>query len=113
MLAFGWRIPFLLAIPLVSAELTTAYALTSYMPTYLEEEIGLSNLTSAVVTVPVLVVMSLSLPLLGSLPTVATHDEARDLVDGQDENPLFNTSTMPIPVAGRGRRGSSEDQPAR
>ncbi len=83
------------------------------MPTYLEEEIGLSNLTSAVVTVPVLVVMSLSLPLLGSLPTVATHDEARDLVDGQDENPLLDTSPMPIPVAGRGRRGSSEDQPAR
>lgn len=52
-------------------------------------------------------------PLIGSLPTVATHDEARDLVDGQDENPLLDTSTMPIPVAGRGRRGSSQDQPAR
>lgn len=81
------------------------------MPTYLEEEIGLSNLTSAVVTVPVLVVMSLSLPLIGSLPTVATHDEARDLVDGQDENPLFDTSTMPIPVAGRGAAAAARISP--
>lgn len=61
-----WR-PMLIGISIVSAETTAAYALTSYMPTYLEKEVGVSNLGAAIATVPVLVVMSFCLPLIGSL----------------------------------------------
>ncbi|UQN29793.1 MFS transporter [Brachybacterium kimchii] len=37
-------------------------------------------------------------PLLGSFPSVETAEEARELVAHQDENPLLNTSEMPIVV---------------
>ncbi|WP_246482837.1 MFS transporter [Brachybacterium halotolerans] len=37
-------------------------------------------------------------PLLGSFPSVESEEEARDLVAHQDENPLLNTSEMPIVV---------------
>ena len=57
----------LIAVALVAATNTASYALTSYMPTYLETEVGVSNLGAAVATVPVLVVMSLCLPLIGLL----------------------------------------------
>lgn len=61
-----WR-EVLIGIALVSATNTAGYALTSYMPTYLETEVGVSNLMAAVATVPVLVVMSACLPLIGRL----------------------------------------------
>lgn len=61
-----WR-SVLIGMAIISAELTAAYALTSYMPTYLEKEVGLSNLQAAIATVPVLVVMSIALPFIGSL----------------------------------------------
>ncbi|KAB1654810.1 MFS transporter [Pseudoclavibacter chungangensis] len=61
-----WR-SVLIGIAIVSAELTVAYALTSYMPTYLEKEVGLSTLDAAIATVPVLIVMSLLLPFIGRL----------------------------------------------
>lgn len=61
-----WR-PLLIGIALVSATNTAGYALTSYMPTYLEEEVGVSNLSAAIATVPVLLVMSATLPLIGRL----------------------------------------------
>ncbi|MFT3877531.1 MAG: MFS transporter [Propioniciclava sp.] len=55
----------LIGIAIVAAEGTAGYALTSYMPTYLEEELQVSNLNAAIATVPVLVVMSLMLPTIG------------------------------------------------
>ena len=61
-----WRV-ILIGIALVSATNTAGYALTSYMPTYLETEVGVSNLMAAVATVPVLIVMSACLPLIGKL----------------------------------------------
>lgn len=61
-----WR-ALLIGIALVAATNTAGYALTSYMPTYLETEVGISNLGAAVATVPVLLVMSATLPLIGKL----------------------------------------------
>ncbi len=61
-----WR-TILIAIALVAATNTAGYALTSYMPTYLEREVGLSNISAAVATVPVLIVMSATLPFVGKL----------------------------------------------
>ena len=61
-----WRVV-LIGIALVSATNTAGYALTSYMPTYLETEVGVSNLMAAVATVPVLVLMSACLPFIGKL----------------------------------------------
>ncbi|WP_405373597.1 MULTISPECIES: MFS transporter [unclassified Microbacterium] len=61
-----WR-AVLIGIAIVAATNTAGYALTSYMPTYLEKEVGISNLGAAVATVPVLIVMSLCLPLIGRL----------------------------------------------
>lgn len=61
-----WRVV-LIGIALVAATNTAGYALTSYMPTYLETEVGVSNLAAAIATVPVLIVMSACLPLIGKL----------------------------------------------
>ncbi|WP_300267749.1 MFS transporter [Microbacterium sp.] len=61
-----WRVV-LIGVALVSATNTAGYALTSYMPTYLETEVGVSNLGAALATVPVLIVMSACLPLIGKL----------------------------------------------
>ncbi|MCH1884045.1 MFS transporter [Agrococcus sp. ARC_14] len=61
-----WRV-MLIAAAIVAATNTAGYALTSYMPTYLEQTVGTSNLFAAIVTVPVLIGMSALLPLLGRL----------------------------------------------
>lgn len=61
-----WR-EVLIGIAIVAATNTAGYALTSYMPTYLEKEVGVSNLGAAVATVPVLLVMSACLPFIGRL----------------------------------------------
>lgn len=61
-----WR-TLLICMAFVAATQCSAYALTSYMPTYLEEEVGVSNLMAALATVPVLVAMSFALPWLGGL----------------------------------------------
>lgn len=61
-----WR-GILITIALVAATNTAGYALTSYMPTYLETQVGVSGILSAVLTVPVLIVMSAGLPLVGAL----------------------------------------------
>ena len=37
-------------------------------------------------------------PLLGSVPTVETRAEAEDIVARQEEDPLIDTSTMPLEV---------------
>ncbi|MGP9693423.1 MFS transporter [Brachybacterium sp. AOP25-B2-12] len=57
----------LVGIALVAAANSAGYALTSYMPVYLEEEIGLHTTGAALATVPALVVMALCLPLVGKL----------------------------------------------
>ncbi|MGP6175213.1 MFS transporter [Corynebacterium sp. A21] len=59
-----WR-PLLIGIAIVAAANTVGYALTSYMPVYLETQIGMHSVSAAMVTVPVLVVMALCLPLVG------------------------------------------------
>ncbi|GAA1740023.1 MFS transporter [Microbacterium paludicola] len=61
-----WR-QILIAMAIVAATNTAGYALTSYMPTYLETEVGVSNLLAAMATVPVLIVLSACLPLVGRL----------------------------------------------
>ena len=61
-----WR-QILVAMAIVAGYNTAGYALTSYMPTYLEKDVGVSNLMAAMATVPVLVVMSACLPLVGRL----------------------------------------------
>ena len=57
----------LIGIAIVAGSQTIGYALTSFMPTYLEETVKVSNIQAAVVTIPVLVLMSASLPLIGRL----------------------------------------------
>lgn len=59
-----WR-AMLVVIAIAAATNTVGYALTSYMPAYLETEVGVSNLTAAIATVPVLVIMSALLPVVG------------------------------------------------
>jgi MHS family proline/betaine transporter-like MFS transporter len=61
-----WR-PILLAMVLVAAANTVGYALTSYMPTYLTEAKGYDELHGTLLTIPILVAMSLCIPLAGRL----------------------------------------------
>ncbi|WP_375294997.1 MFS transporter [Brevibacterium sp.] len=57
----------LIGIAIVAGSQTVGYALTSFMPTYLEETVKVSNIEAAVATIPVLVIMSACLPLIGRL----------------------------------------------
>ncbi|MCI1749722.1 MAG: MFS transporter [Acidipropionibacterium sp.] len=61
-----WR-QILIAIILVAAANTAGYALTSYMPTYLTTTLGHDETHGNLLTLPVLVVMSLCIPLAGAL----------------------------------------------
>lgn len=61
-----WR-PLLIAIAIAAAANTAGYALTSYMPVYLETHIGMHSASAAMVTVPVLIVMALCLPVVGRI----------------------------------------------
>jgi MFS transporter, MHS family, proline/betaine transporter len=61
-----WR-PILLAMVLVAAANTVGYALTSYMPTYLTDTKGYDELHGTLLTIPILVAMSLCIPLAGRL----------------------------------------------
>ncbi|MGO1317636.1 MAG: MFS transporter [Cellulomonadaceae bacterium] len=61
-----WR-PLLIAVMLVAAANTAGYALTSYMPTYLTDTLGYDAVHGTLLTIPVLVVMSLCIPLAGRL----------------------------------------------
>lgn len=61
-----WR-ELLTAFVLVSAANTAGYALTSYMPTYLTETLNYDPVHGNLLTLPVLVVMSLCIPLTGRL----------------------------------------------
>jgi MHS family proline/betaine transporter-like MFS transporter len=56
-----------LAMILVAAANTVGYALTSYMPTYLTTNKGYDEIHGTLLTIPVLVVMSLCIPLTGRL----------------------------------------------
>lgn len=57
----------LIGIAIVAGSQTVGYALTSFMPTYLEETVKVSNIEAAVVTIPVLIIMSACLPLIGRI----------------------------------------------
>ena len=61
-----WR-ELLTAFALVAAANTAGYALTSYMPTYLTETLGYDPIHGNLLTLPVLVLMSLCIPLTGRL----------------------------------------------
>ncbi|MFF1882568.1 MFS transporter [Pseudarthrobacter sp. NPDC058196] len=61
-----WR-PIIVAMVVVAAANTAGYALTSYMPTYLTDAKGYDELHGTLLTIPVLVVMSLCIPLTGKL----------------------------------------------
>ncbi|MBT2515405.1 MFS transporter [Arthrobacter sp. ISL-30] len=61
-----WR-QILLAMILAAAANTVGYALTSYMPTYLTDSKGYDPIHGTLLTIPVLVVMSLCIPLTGRL----------------------------------------------
>ncbi|PTT58779.1 MFS transporter, partial [Arthrobacter sp. HMWF013] len=61
-----WR-PILLAMILAAAANTVAYALTSYMPTYLTSNKGYSEVEGTLLTIPVLVAMALCIPFTGLL----------------------------------------------
>ncbi|WP_313812812.1 MFS transporter [Glutamicibacter sp.] len=61
-----WR-ELLTAFVLVSAANTAGYALTSYMPTYLTETLHYDPVHGNLLTLPILVVMSLCIPLTGHL----------------------------------------------
>ena len=61
-----WR-SLIVAMILVAAANTAGYALTSYMPTYLTESKGYDELHGTLLTIPVLVIMSLCIPLTGKL----------------------------------------------
>lgn len=61
-----WR-GIVLAMILVAAANTVGYALTSYMPTYLTEAKGYDELHGTLLTIPILVAMSLCIPLAGRL----------------------------------------------
>lgn len=57
----------LIGCALTAADSTAAYALTSYMPTYLETEVGIHAVTVAVVTVIILVLVGLLLPIAAAI----------------------------------------------
>ena len=61
-----WR-HIVLAMVLAAAANTVGYALTSYMPTYLTESKGYDPIHGTLLSIPVLVVMSLCIPLTGKL----------------------------------------------
>ncbi|AGF73163.1 MFS transporter [Corynebacterium halotolerans] len=59
-----WR-ALLTGMALVAATNTVGYALTAYMPVYLEEQVGLGSISAAAVTVPVFAATALFLPVVG------------------------------------------------
>src|SRR5690349_18850563 len=61
-----WR-QIILAMILAAAANTVGYMLTSYMPTYLTESKGYDPIHGTLLTIPVLVVMSVCIPLTGKL----------------------------------------------
>ena len=61
-----WR-PIVMAMLLVAAANTVGYALTSYMPTYLQETMGYDAFQGTLLTIPVLVLLSAFIPLTGRL----------------------------------------------
>ena len=61
-----WR-QIVVAMILVAAANTAGYALTSYMPTYLTSAKGYDEVHGTLLTIPVLVIMSVCIPLTGRL----------------------------------------------
>lgn len=56
----------LIGIALISADGTASYMLTSYMPTYLETEVGMAPVHTAVAAVVVLVAQAVLIPIVGA-----------------------------------------------
>ncbi|MGL3806687.1 MFS transporter [Paeniglutamicibacter sp. R2-26] len=62
----NWR-PMLQVLALAAAANAAGYVFTSYMPTYLAGMQGLNEVSSNLVSIPVLLVMAFSMPLIGKL----------------------------------------------
>ncbi|SLM95804.1 MFS transporter [Brachybacterium nesterenkovii] len=62
-----YRKELLVAIVIVAAANSVGYALTSYMPTFLGTQLGLDKMQSALLTIPAMVLVALSLPAIGRL----------------------------------------------
>ncbi|RYV51796.1 MFS transporter [Pengzhenrongella frigida] len=61
-----WRM-IMVAMVIVAAANTVGYALTSYMPTYLTSTLGYDEVHGTLLTIPILVLMSVCIPLAGRL----------------------------------------------
>lgn len=57
----------LVGIALIGADGASSYTLTSYMPTYLEAQVGIATVHTAVATVVVLVLQAILLPIFGRM----------------------------------------------
>jgi MHS family proline/betaine transporter-like MFS transporter len=54
----------LVGIALVAADGTSSYTVTSYMPTYLESQVGMASVTTAVATVVILLLQAIIVPFV-------------------------------------------------
>jgi MHS family proline/betaine transporter-like MFS transporter len=54
----------LIGIALIAADGTSSYTVTSYMPTYLESQIGMASVTTAMATVVILLLQALIVPFV-------------------------------------------------
>ncbi|TPX02140.1 MFS transporter [Schumannella luteola] len=66
LIARHWR-PLLLAMAIVAASNIVAYALTSYMPTYLTDTLGYDPLHGTLLTIPVLIFLAVIMPFVGRI----------------------------------------------
>lgn len=57
----------LIGLALIGADAASSYTLTSYMPTYLETQIGIAAVHTAVATVVILVLQAVLLPVFGRM----------------------------------------------
>lgn len=65
-LKFYWP-QILIGLGLIAADGASSYTLTSYMPTYLETDLGIAAVHTAVATVGILILQALLLPIFGRI----------------------------------------------
>lgn len=57
----------LIGIALIGADGASSYTLTSYMPTYLETQVGIATVHTAIATVGILILQAILLPIFGRM----------------------------------------------
>ncbi|GAA0521581.1 MFS transporter [Saccharopolyspora subtropica] len=57
----------LIGVALIGADGASSYTLTSYMPTYLEVEVGIASVHTAIATVAILILQAILLPVFGRM----------------------------------------------